>query len=387
MSWIEEARSRSTVEDVADAMGLSVWSKGGARGFPCPEHPEAHADGRPTGRIVRGGSAFFCHKCGSGGDVVALVSLCMFGERAVRGDSFHAVRSWFADRGWCSAYGGGGGRRGARMAPTKAPERKEEPPPSRTPSEELAAFWGSCGPVEADGPVGRWLAARNISGEAVRTFDLVRSIPSKVDAPDWAGFQWTDRETGEEVRRPWGRAGWRLGLPCFDADGAMVAVRARWTGTRPAPGGGWEQTPPPFSGKEVSPRGAGFCKGTVYACPVGRWLLRGRRGRIDEGAPALRWSGKVWVFEGGPAFLRFATAPDRVTSDGQVDAMVGVWSGAWTAGREGLALARRCKGAQGVMVATDDDPGGDRIARPIGRALNQVGVNVRTIDWTKVNHG
>ena len=98
MSWTETARQR-TVDEVASALGLPIWTKGGARGFPCPEHPEPHKDGRATGRIVHNGAAFWCHKCGQGGDVVSLVSLHLFGERSVRGDRFHTVRDWFASRG------------------------------------------------------------------------------------------------------------------------------------------------------------------------------------------------------------------------------------------------------------------------------------------------
>lgn len=402
MSWTEEARERTTVDEVAMALGLPIWTKAGARGFPCPEHPAPHKDGRATGRIVRNGTAFWCHKCGRGGDVVALVCLQLYGERTVRGERFHAVRAWFAERGWCPAYEGGRDKGGPYWAPRKAVERPEEPPPARAPSGELEAFWGACEPLRVDGPVWRWMAARDLPWKGVNLLDLARCIPPTIDSPAWAGFQWTDRRTGEEVRRPWAKAGWNLALPCFDSAGALVAIRARWTGTKEPDwppvdpersetylgfGDLWEELPVPFSGKEVSPRGAGFCKGTVYADPVARWLLEGAVGPVDENAPGLSWSGRVWIFEGGPAWLRFSTARGRVKPDGQTDAIFGVWSGAWGNDRHGRELARRCKGAQAVMVATDDDKGGDRIGRPIVRTLQEVGVKAKTLDWKKVNHG
>jgi hypothetical protein len=248
----------------------------------------------------------------------------------------------------------------------------------------------------------RWLCARDMAWKGIHRLDLARAIPADVPSPDWAGFIFTDRRTGEEVKRPWADAGWNLALPCFDADGDMVAVRARWTGTREPEwppvdperpetyldfGDVFEETRPPFSGKEVSPRGAGFCRGTVYADPVAQWLLRGGHGPIDPDAPDLKWNQRVLVVEGGPDFLVMASRPGRVSPDGQVDAVVGVWSGAWTDDRPGRSIARRFKGAEVVLVACDDDEGGDKIGRPILRALRGVGAPGRALDWKRVKHG
>lgn len=403
MGWVDEARERASVEEVAMALGLSVWTKAGARGFPCPEHPKNHSDGRPTARIVRHGAAFWCHKCEAGGDLVTLVALAMHGERAPRGEKFHAVRAWFAERGWCTPFEG---QTRARPRPTRAPprpvERPREPEPTRAPSEQVVAFWGACKALEV-GCVGwRWLCARDMAWKGIRVLDLARTIPAGLQSPDWAGFVFTDRRTGEEVRRSWADAGWNLALPCFDSDGGLVAVRARWTGTTSPDwppvdpersetylgfGDTWRETRPPFSGKEVSPRGAGFCRGTVYADPVARWLLEGGHGPVDTEALDLKWNGRVLVVEGGPDFLAMATRPGRVSSDGQVDAVVGVWSGAWADDRPGRAIARRFKGAKAVLVACDDDEGGDRIGRPILRALHGVGAPGTALDWKRVQHG
>ena len=400
--WTEEVRDRCTVEDVATALGWDVWSKAGARGFPCPEHPERHTDGRPTGRIVHGGAAWYCHRGGHGGGPIALVSYALFGASKVRGEQFHAVRAWFAERGWCTPWEG---RRKSAPVPIAAPVRpvvpRRRPAPARAPAAEVAALWGACYPLGMpDTPAGRWLAARELHGPAIGALDIARGIPSDIEAPTWAGF-------GEGERfRAWGAAGWGLALPCYDARGQLVAIRARWTGTQERDlgpvdaersetyhdcGDVWEEVPPPFAGKEVSPRGAGFCRGAVYADPVGRWLLSSLgQGQIDPLAPDLRWSGTVIIIEGGPAFLRYATQPGRVKMRdglGYTPAVFGVWSGAWPDDEAGRAIARRCKVARRVIVACDDDEGGDRIGRPIIRALQAVGCTPMVQDWQEVARG
>ena len=134
--------------------------------------------------------------------------------------------------------------------------------------------------------------------------------------------------------------------------------------------------PPPFAGKEVSPIGGGV-SASVYADPVGQWLLRGAVGPVDPQATALKWDGRVLVVEGGPAWLRYASAADRVTPDGETHAVLGVWSGAWVDDRWGRDIARRLVGASSVVVAGDHDDGGERIAAPIVAACQAVGVRVR----------
>lgn len=400
VNWTEEARDRCTIEDVALALGWEVWSKGGARGFLCPEHPDRHSDGRPTGRIVRGGAAWYCHRGGHGGDAISLVSHALFGASVVRGEQFHAVRDWFAARGWCTPWQAGQKRRPI-PAPARPVVRKPAPALSRAASSEVEALWSACYKVGLpDTPAGKWLAARELHGPDIGWMDLARGISAGIQAPAWAGF-------GEGERfRAWGDAGWGLALPCYDARGEMVAIRARWTGTRDRDlgpvdpevcatyhdfGDVWEETPPPFAGKEVSPRGAGFCRGSVYADPVGRWLLSSLgQGQIDPDAPDLRWSGTVIIIEGGPAFLHYATQRGRVKLRdglGYTPAVFGVWSGAWPDDDTGRALARRCKVARRVIVACDDDEGGDRIGRPIIRALQAVGCTPMVQDWQEVSRG
>jgi len=398
MRWTEEAADRCTVEDVAAELGWQVWSKAGARGFPCPEHPDPHTDGRPTGRIVHGGRAFYCHRGAHGGGPVSLVSWHMFGAWTVRGEQFHAVRAWFAARGWCTPWQGGERRARVPVAPPVRPVvPSRATPPRRLPSGEVEALWDACArPHLADG-VDPWLYVRGLDCRRVAALDLARVVSPGQPSPKWAGFAWQDRRTGETRRKSWADAGWRLLLPIFDSGGRMVALRARWTGWADPAGSECDpmdpttypddfvETPPPFSGKEISPRGEGACVGTVYADPVGRWLLGGRVGCIDPDAPDLEWSGDVLVVEGGPAWLQYCTAPGRVSEDGRTMAVFGVWPGAWTNDEQGRAIARRCKGARSVLVACDDDNGGDQIGRPILAALRSVGCTVAaTLDYEEV---
>jgi hypothetical protein len=179
--------------------------------------------------------------------------------------------------------------------------------------------------------------------------------------------------------------GLTLLLPCYGVDGRLMGVRARWTGTEHADEGEpWREVEAPDRRKEVSPRGAGALRGTLYADPVGRWLLGAgsdaKRGdQPDPDAPALRWDGRIMIVEGGPTWLRFASADGRVKMIGDVGwtpAVFGVWSGAWPDGEAGGALAARMAGAEAAVIATDDDKAGDRYARVISSALHAVGVAV-----------
>lgn len=400
LRWTEEVAARCSVEDVTAALGWPVWSKAGARGFPCPEHPDKHSDGRPTGRIVHGGRAWYCHRGAHGGDAVALVSHALFGSYKVRGEQFHAVRSWFAERGWCTPWEGGAQRSSVPIAPPKRPLTEPEPvKPSRLPPGEVAAVWGASAAPHLHDGVDPWLYVRGIDWRAVAALDVARVVMPGQPMPEWAGFAWQDRRTGETLRKSWADAGWRLLLPVFDADGRMVALRARWTGWADPDGepvdpmdpatypNAFVETSPPFAGKEVSPRGEGACRGAVYADPVGQWLLRGGLGPVDASAPGLTWDGRVMVVEGGPGFLSYAARRGRVAGNGSTYAVFGVWSGAWTDDAAGRALARRLKQSSGVMVSCDDDVGGDRIGRPILRALQSVGCRARAIDWSEVACG
>jgi len=408
VSWPDQA-ARVPVQQTAEALGLRVRKARGITGFTCPIHGKDHSDGRPSGRIVHNGLGWKCWACGLGGTSVHLACYVLTGQRRPERDQWFSVRAWFAQRGWCEPFRPGESPHRVPVAPPRAaPEPEPEPPPPRLPADEVAELWASAWPVVTQASAARWFRARSWAGSAdhvmaaAASLDLVRAIPVGHPCPSWAG--------GE--RWGWARAGWSLLLPCFDSEGRMAALRARWTGTErnPAdgeavcptgpvdpddpstylarpPAGGWSEgppwveTPPPFAGKEASPAGAGYARGVVYADPVAQWLLRGRCGPITDGS-SVGWDGRVFLVEGGPAWLRYATEPGRVKEVGGkhvTAAVFGVWSGAWPAGPIGREFALRCRLADAVVYAPDDDDGGDAIMRPVVESLGAVGCAVQIL--------
>jgi len=384
MTWPDEA-AKVPVQQTAEALGLKVRKARGITGFTCPIHGKDHSDGRPSGRIVHNGLGWKCWACGLGGTSVQLACYVLTGQRRPEREDWFSVRAWFAARGWCEPFrpGAHGEARSAPVAPAQfasesSPEPEPEPPPPRLPADEVAALWASAWPVFTEVRADRWIRARSWAETGQRTdaayrvasgiaaLDLARAIPPGHSCPAWAG--------GE--RWSWGAAGWSLLLPCFDSEGRMAALRARWTGAEWVEDAEvWRETPPPYAGKEASPAGAGFARGVVYADPVAQWLLRGRRGAITEGS-CVQWDRRILIVEGGPAWLRYATEPGRVREvDGKyvTHAVFGVWSGAWPAGPLGRAFAQRCRVADAITYAPDDDDGGDAILRPVRESLAAIG--------------
>ena len=208
--------------------------------------------------------------------------------------------------------------------------------------------------------------------------DLVRAIrPDARALPPWATFH----------GRSWAESGHRLVFPCFDAVGELVALRARYVGHA-------SDVP-----KEVSPRGPGATRGTVYADWMARAVLQTENAKPGELADPTgrRWDGRVLVLEGGPCWLRFCLDLDRwalrpgctedpervIPDDWHGPAMVGVWSGAWPASPLGEQLAERFKHATAVIVATDDDKDGDKYAAAILKTCKAVGVAAGRANKTK----
>jgi len=386
MNWTDDAKERATVEEVAVALGLAIRQKGTVRGFTCPIHGRDHKDGKPSGRIVYGGQGWRCWTCDIGGTGVTLACYILTGQRKPEREAWFGVRDWFAARGWCEPFERNRAHKVA-LPPVPKPPPLEELPPLRLPESEVAQLWADAWPVFTEQRAARWIRARSWAGsadhvmEVVSSLNLARALSPHHKCPPWAG--------GE--RWAWSTAGFSLLLPCYDSDGRMAALRARWTGTTHGPGAwpgeppdgwtgphgpnaegpAWEETAPPFGGKEVSPSGTGLARGVVYADPVGRWLLGGRAGPIDPKS-SIRWDGRVVIVEGGPAFLWYATQPGRV-KDGRTHAILGVWSGAWPTGAVGRAFAQRCRVANEVSYAPDDDDGGDAIMRPVRDSLFDAG--------------
>lgn len=396
--WLGEARSRPVVE-VAEALGL-VRGRGGSVG-PCPAcsaTTRGSTDARAPVGLRPDGRGWSCYTCGAKGDGVALVAYALgLGERPA---SWAPVAAWFRERGWIEDRSPSSTSRPGPVRPVVAPPPAPAPaPPARLDPAEVRALWAACPSVEVEA-VAPWFDVRarglGLDGARVRrvveALDLARSCARvALDLPAWARIT-KPSGTG---RTSWAD-GWPLVLPCFDAEGELVALRARRTGYRrtdeglaelrgalrwSSRRGLWVADEDVSDAKEVSPVGPGACRGTVYADPLARAVLaaggQARRGDALLGdAPGLRWSGRVLVVEGGPGWLLYCADPSRlrVLADyGEAHAIVGVWVGAWPDDEVGDELAARFAGAS-VVLAPDDGTTGETTMSKIGRCLSRAGV-------------
>jgi hypothetical protein len=334
MGWISQAK-RVSVDQVAKAFGLEVRKRGAVHGFTCPAHGEDHSDGRPSGRIVHGGTGWKCWACDASGDSVSLASWLLLGRPKPGAAEWDLLRRWFEDQGFVVS------------APLAAPPVG----PPRLPREEVLAVWRDAWPVSAEERAIRWCYARKI--DAWKAAELCRALPEGKALPAWA-----------QCGKPWSD-GHSLLLPCVDHAGELVGLRARWTGAR------WDERTEwwaevPHERKEVNPKGAGVLRGSVYAGPLGRALLRGETPE--------RWSGDVVVVEGGPCWLRYAIEAESLRQTQRAPIVLGVWSGAWPDSRDGDRLAARLRSAR-VIIATDADKPGEKYAQAIAATLRRSGVS------------
>jgi hypothetical protein len=399
--WLGEARARPMGE-IVEALGL-VAGKGGKGCGPCPAcsaTTRGSTDERGPVDLRTDGRGWSCYRCGAKGDGVALVAHALgLGERPT---SWAPVAAWFRDHGWIEdrrpASSTSSSTRPSPRPVVVAPPPVAPPvaaPPARLDRAEVLALWDGCASVEVEA-VAPWFDVRadrlDLDGAKVRrtveALDLARSCARvALDLPAWARIG----------RTSWAE-GWPLVIPCYNAEGDLVALRARRTGyRRTAEGldelrgplrwssrrGAWVAADGVPEAKEVSPSGSGACRGTVYADPLARAVLaaggRAKRGdALLADAPDLRWSGRVLVVEGGPGWLLYCADPSRlrVLADyADAHAIVGVWSGAWPDDEVGDELAARFAGASVILAPDLDEKGaGERTMAKIGRCLSRAGV-------------
>jgi hypothetical protein len=189
-----------------------------------------------------------------------------------------------------------------------------------------------------------WLDELGTNQEAVRALELARGWPTWADpsVASWATWR----------RSSWTEAGCLAVLPTFGPAGLQAGIRAV------------------FPGGEAAPRGTSSA-GTVFADPVGRWLLAAG-GQAKAGGQVdgwrWRWSGRVVVVAGAAGWLQAVTAGGRLTRENTA-AVFGVWSGGWTR----AIGARIPPGAELVMV----DLGADLEA--VVRGSVEPGVEVKRV--------
>ena len=383
-----------TVATAAAALGLRACGRG--TWGPCPAcgaERRGASDSRGPVGSTNDGRAWRCHRCGAGGDAAALVAAVAVGAGRPGGaDGWAAARALAVEVGLVAPdaaleRAGPSGRPVARPEPVARPGADSGPVRALAPAGEVARLWSWSWPVDPAGDAAAWLRSRALDPDAVRLLDLARELPDADEldalAAERAGILAADGLPldGATVpgwaalgRVPWS-SGWRLMLPTWGPGGDLVGLRARWCLRDPPK--------PTFGGKEIG--GTGIASGpAVYADPVGRWLLErgpGARagelaGDADRNPLAWRWSGVVVVAEGGPDWLTLATAEPRAVAGKSTAAILGLWSGGWTA-ELGARLPSGCV----VRLALHKDGAGDGYAERV-RATIPAGCRVEVMQWT-----
>lgn len=402
--------------DVAARGGL-VLGRNGAGPCPlCNAERRGSADKRPPLAFFRGRDGverWTCHACDTGGDAVSLLAAIRWREvpgrgdprwpllfDELRGESAAAPMGAYLDRvtrGHVAPRASRPSPNGPAAPPTRpvaplagpapydeAPAVPDEPEHHPRRTNEARELWAACTPLDKPGlwtsdPSPVWLTKRRgMTPERLAALDLARLVPRGRPLPRWLPLCGMDLETWIAV--------YRLAVPLYDARGELRALRFRavpehltpnpsgtglvWT---PARGlradtrtgrDGRERSALVYSTPEgprelvkaLSP--AGSCAGLVMADPMALALLR-HRGTSAVEVDGVRWSGRVTVIEGEPAWWAMATHPERLRAgaDGAPEtfATFGIEAGAWTP-----AIASRIPSAARVLVWTDHDDAGDR---------------------------
>ena len=348
--WLDGMK-RAGVLEVAAALGLRVSERGTGWVSPCPacgrERRNASTPSEKRGAVglTRDGHGWTCFPCEASGDALDLVAYKLGGKRFRElGDSYKAeVREWCGgflglDTTAPRALAASQARKAARVARVSDLELERTAEPVYPPAEELAALWAACVPVVHDEAAALYLLGRRIEPFRVADLDAARALPLDASGlPAWAN-SWASRRL-------------RLVVPLVDVRGAMRSVLARTI----VP----SAELPPDALKSAAPKGYGRA-GLVLACPFARRVLEhsAKPSWWTDDAPAFR----VVVAEGEIDFL--TCAAEASDANEHAPAVLGVTSGSWTA-----ELAARIPDGTTVVVATDDDKGGETYARRIVETL------------------
>jgi len=211
--------------------------------------------------------------------------------------------------------------------PRAAENAPREPERTYPPADELAALWGSCGPVADDPGASGAMVARRIDPLDVDAQRLLRCFQVGIAhdrLPRWAAYQ----------GQTWRDTGHRLLVKVYDHEGVWRSVRAWRVGDGSSP-------------KRLPPAGH-KAAGLVLANRLGARLLRGE--------PAPR---RIVIVEGEPDYVvRSIASPDLP--------VIGVLSGSWHAG-----YAERIPWGSEVVIRTHNDAAGDKYAAQILATLRE----------------
>ena len=276
-----------------------------------------HQDGgRPNLSVKRredGRLSVHCFSCQAGGDVLHLIAalsgICDSWKSGTAAP--HGVFPQVMKR--AAELVGGAAAEPLPLARVGSDAEKKFPP-----SDEVRQLWEAAGDVLRDDTLCAQLLSRQIDPGAVRS--LARALPQVGSFPRWARCRDDEVKEGKN----WAQAGYRLVVPMYGHDGALVTLHARRFGV------------PDDHRKGTSPA-RGRIKGSVLANGPARELLR-------TGGPAPR---DVLIVEGVPNWLVMCLAfPDQP--------VFGIIAGCWK-GPEGEALAQRIPEGTRVVIWTDTD--------------------------------
>ena len=336
MDVVADIRARlADPRQLAEVLGLLEGSKREGRGIHvrCP----VHAERSPSCSITIGPDGTVrakCFGCDWSGDALGLVGAVrgLNPDREFRKILAEAARLAGVDLAATSSAPASS----KSAAPEVAPPRPAPQParaPLRPPVAELTALWQAAGPLAAtqvdptdsDLAISHFCARRRWWPAAVDSLKVVRALPLEHDFPAWWPATWAQS--------------WRLAVLAFEADGRIGSIHARAID---------EQTP-----KTRWPRNC-EASGLFFATLLGRALLRAQKPHVEG----------VVLVEGLTDFIAAALA-----MEGRPWAVLGATSGSFPA----LAKLAWPEGVRAV-VATDQDPAGERYFREIRAALPHVDV-------------
>jgi hypothetical protein len=244
------------------------------------------------------------------------------------------VRDWFADHLGTAGPG----------TPRPAPDATE---PRYPPRREVEALWRACERVVGDAEVSGYLTGRGLDPSTLADLDLCRALPRDADLPSWArgpGGMWTT-------------TGHRLVCPLYDARGQLRSVIARRVRDGDDP-------------KSLAPSGHER-RGLVMADGLARQVL-GLAARPVWWDPDVPLS--AVICEGEIDHLVWCTRSEAAADSGHGPAVAGVVQGSWTGE---IAARLELAGVHDVVIATDLDDPGEKLATRIAWTWTVEGVEVR----------